>query len=85
MYEIYSVLKVFFFLLELFSFQKPDMETKMETQNIVASWRPSAFWIIILTNEIKSIVKNKFMYINTYYFSFILDRVFIHEREEMSI
>lgn len=75
----------FFFLLELFSFQKPDMETKMETQNIVASWRPSAFWIIILTNEIKSIVKNKFMYINTYYFSFILDRVFIHEREEMSI
>lgn len=84
MYEIYSVLKGFF-LLELFSFQKPDMETKMETQNIVASWRPSAFWIIILTNEIKSIVKNKFMYINTYYFSFILDRVFIPEREEMSI
>lgn len=84
MYEIYSVLKVFF-LLELFSFQKPDMETKMETQNIVASWRPSAFWIIILTNEIKSIVKNKFMYINTYYFSFILDRVFIPEREGMSI
>lgn len=74
-----------FVFLELFSFQINDMETKMETQNSVASWRPSAFWIIILTNEIKSIVKNKFMYINTYYFSFILDRVFILEREEMSI
>lgn len=37
-----------------------DMETKMKTQNSVASWRPYyAFWIMILTKEMKSIVKNK--------------------------